>query len=233
MSAPLELTVVPKFKPPVPETKARDIGGVHAVRSEDANQKWGSFVGLLVCVVLAGVAFAVFFNVIEGPEGFFAYLIGFGGLICVAIGIAALKAFVKALRIEAVFKRAELLLADWPVAPGETVTARFHQQLKDSVALNAIHGRLYIRETACYRVGTDTHTATEETPVDAFDAVAADGSDGILRADYELKIPVDAACSFKSQNNELAWILEVVVDAEGFPDAKSAFPIRVADAARS
>ncbi|MEM1062125.1 MAG: hypothetical protein AAF532_10205 [Planctomycetota bacterium] len=226
-TAPLTLTVASGYKPPVPPAKARDVGGVFAVRSEDTNQKWPMLIGSVLCGAVSAVAGFFAFGGIDDwiPWAFAGVFFVVFGL--VAFGLAA--SFVKAVRIESVFKRGELLLSGWPVAPGQTVTARFHQQLKGGVQLNGIQGRLLIRETARYRVGTSTHTATEETPVDTFDEVAADGADGVLRADYELKIPSDAACSFKAPDNELAWILEVIVDAEGFPDAKSAFPIRVAD----
>lgn len=86
--------------------------------------------------------------------------------------------------------------------------------------------RLYAEEKATYRRGTDTTTDTEAF----FDDVLVDAQGMMMEVaegSTTVEIPTDRMHSFKSDNNEIVWMIKLEGDIPFWPDIKAEFPITV------
>jgi hypothetical protein len=86
------------------------------------------------------------------------------------------------------------------------------------------------REEATYRVGTNTHTATEDfVDLGILELPGSSCSGGHAT----VTIPEPSMHSFKSSNNKILWSLELVGEIRRWPDVKETYPLVVLPAPRS
>jgi hypothetical protein len=182
--------------------------------------------GCLVLFALFWTSFSVIWTwtAWRGGSGVFALF----GLPFIAIGIALLLgAFwrsIAGLRIS----RPELTVSREVLRPGETFFAQYHQSFRFPVDILESKVELVFRETAIYRRGTDTYTEVHEDVLDFFESPTGHFEAGATtRSDGNMTIPASAMHSFTGTNNKLQWFLRVSVNAQGWPDVKDEFELKV------
>lgn len=85
------------------------------------------------------------------------------------------------------------------------------------------------RESATYRRGTDT--TTDRSAFAQLRLLETSERSEISRGTARLLMPADALHTFKSANNEIAWVLRIHGDIAKWPDVDLQFPIEVLPAA--
>ncbi len=81
------------------------------------------------------------------------------------------------------------------------------------------------KEKVSYRQGTSTRT--EESVFHRTKLVEAEDPTQIAKGFELVELPADTMHSFKSPNNEIAWLVQVNGVVAWWPDVDDAFPIRV------
>lgn len=92
-------------------------------------------------------------------------------------------------------------------------------------ALRKLTITLVGKEKVSYQQGTSTRT--EESPFYRHVIVDTDDPNRIPKGFDLVCLPSDAMHSFKSNNNEILWVVQTHGDVAWWPDVDDAFPIRV------
>ena len=118
-------------------------------------------------------------------------------------------------------------IARHPLYPGQTCDLFLSQAGR--MLIDSLRVELVCEEKATYRQGTDTRTEVRRVHREELFA----------RSDFEVRqgipfehrvamsVPIDAMHSFKSDHNELNWLLVVQGRVDGWPDFERVFPIVV------
>lgn len=113
------------------------------------------------------------------------------------------------------------------VTPGQSVKIRVYQPGR--FAIESLSVDLVCREKATYSVGSDTTTTKTEIvhdiPVCFLTNLHAQDKQTLAYRSFN--IPEYAMLSFKSTNNEIAWLFQVKLTLPGRPDVRQMFPIRI------
>ncbi len=112
------------------------------------------------------------------------------------------------------------------LTPGQPAELRIAQPGR--YAIDSLSIDLICREKATYKAGTDTRTRTEivhDIPVCFLTKLRARDKQSLAQQSF--KIPEYAMLSFKSNNNEIAWLIQVKLTLPGRPDVSQMFPIRI------
>ncbi len=173
-------------------------------------------------LVWEGVAIAAWLG---GGGLFFMALFG---LPFVAIGIVLLIVALKPLIVGLKLAPPEISLSADAVRVGEELRFTYRQAFKKPVAVTRIAIVFLFRESATYRQGTDTHTATHEEVIDAAELGGQSFPAGAVFTDERpLRIPPDAMHSFSASHNRLQWFVRLHVEISGWPDIKEEYEVRV------
>ncbi len=154
-------------------------------------------------------------------------LLAFAAAFAVA-DILVWVAFVKAYRVGKEWGDAVLVLSKWPVRLGETTHGWFHRTaLGDNSMADHVTARLILRESATYRVGTDTKTATEDVATVPLEVIPQEreGRPGVA---FEFTIPGEGPPTIELQWNLVEWLMIFNLSEAGAPDVVSTLPVRVA-----
>lgn len=155
-----------------------------------------------------------------------AFLIVFATAFAVADAIL-LSSLWKIWRQTAAWDQGYVILDRWPLHLGETATGWFHRTaLADNSMADRVNARLVLRESATYRVGTDTRTATEDVMSVPL-ATQFDTRDGLEGSAFTFTIPRAGPSTIELRWNLVEWLLVFDVSEDGAPDAQSTFPVRV------
>ena len=212
----LELEPKPSVKTGRPDLKAETVqGGFLLKPAAGCSLPAGLFMTAVAAAILGGVLY--------GWAGPVAAALG-AGLIVVIAGSILVWQYL----IHRGLHPAELAIDRWPVPPGEPVAVRFRQRLKKQLYVRELTATVRCVETARYRVGTDTKTATHTSHDETLPPVAVDTAAEDLAADWSFTVPADAAYSFEAADNTVKWELRVTVVIDGYPDACPCFPLLVA-----
>ncbi len=118
-------------------------------------------------------------------------------------------------------------ISDHPLSPGGQY--RLFLSQSGRLMVNSIRVSLLCEESATYRQGTNTRTETQEVfrqPVFVREGFSIES--GLpLETEVELNVPEGAMHSFKSDHNEVNWILLVEGDVASWPDYKRRFSVIV------
>jgi hypothetical protein len=209
--------------PPLPG-RATSRHGRISISPQSSN--WGKFWGMLFMTVFwNGLSWTGFIAILrDAREGKWpVFFVGLFVLIGLGLLIATVKQFLRAVMVGET--TAELDAE--PLAPGQQSRVSLYQ--RGSFTAQQLDVSLVAQEVVTYGSGTDrtTHRETvhEETILTRPD-VRVQAEHAI--AQVEFKVPEDAAPSFKSSNNELAWSIRVKMIIAGRPDVDEYFPFRVA-----
>jgi hypothetical protein len=139
-------------------------------------------------------------------------------------GIKALRPFLSGLQVAA----PELTISKETLRVGEAFTLSYRQRFKRSVDVDKIFVGLVLRETARYRVGTDTRTVTHDHVVQRRDYAGRHYNAGqSFELQIEMQIPEDGMHTFSATNNKLHWHIAVEVEVSDWPNLEETFEINV------
>lgn len=111
---------------------------------------------------------------------------------------------------------------------GERIKMSYQQTFKKDLAVEKLSFQLVLRETARYRQGTNTYTATHEHPIDEFGYSARSIRRGeIITDEWQLQIPAHGVPTFKATNNRLEWYVKVQINIKGWLNFKREYEIPV------
>lgn len=171
---------------------------------------------------------AVFWNGMVG---------GFFPLMIIGLGVFALPVFVPfvlaGLGLIAYFfhtllslfnPKVEIAMSSGAVALGDSVdiawklTGKVNRIKKLKISIVGTESATYVR-------GTDTRTDAEE--FSRLEVVSTDSSEKMEFGQQTITIPFDSMHTFKANNNEVAWSIEVDGDIPMWPDVSESFSFRV------
>ncbi len=180
------------------------------------------FLGVFGTVWLVGTGFALLAVRREGV-GAFVFVAVAAVVILLLIFLATGKTVSARLKWES----SRLILEEWPLAIGSSTVVWFGRPLaKSTTTPRPRDARLILRESATYRVGTDTRTATSDllkVPLSLTDR----SMDGISGYETELVIPPDGPPTIQLDSNLVEWIVEFELDAPRAPATTSRFTVLV------
>ena len=149
------------------------------------------------------------------------------GMLFVGIGLALLVPLVRTARIAGAWGNATVVIDHWPLLMGESASCWFSQSDRNGTApAESVTATLTLRESATYRSGTDTRTATEDV-VSLPLSVAAHDRDGTPGFTMSFQIPQDGPPTIQLPRNRVEWLLLITATRTGVPDAESVFGVRV------
>lgn len=188
----------------------------------------GRFAGakFLALFAVVWIAFSSVFVVVGLVAGEIV-MAAFGGLF-VLVGLGITTAFVKSVRVARAWGDPLVVIDRWPVRLGEEATAWFHRTAhRDGSMADTVAARLVLRESATYRVGTDTRTATEDvvTVPLATEWRERNGTSGVH---FTFRIPDEGPPTIELPRNVVEWLLVFDTTEAGAPATSALFPIRVA-----
>jgi hypothetical protein len=85
---------------------------------------------------------------------------------------------------------------------------------------------LICHESATYRQGTDSHTATREVYRRDL-AVQVEPAPGTVAGQIAIAVPLDVPPSMRLPDNSIQWSVEVLVQVPGLPDDRGTFDVQV------
>ncbi len=145
----------------------------------------------------------------------------------IAIGVAGVVIFVRALVLQTAVGPTQIEIADHPLRPGDRCDIYIGQG--GAGMFRRIALSLELEELATFRQGTDTRTerrVVRQEAVAEWRAVAiAPGRRFEERASFE--VPTGAMHSFASQHNAVTWRIAVRVEHSTWPSFTRHFPIVV------
>ena len=151
----------------------------------------------------------------------------FGGLF-VLVGLAVAVGLVRSIRVGKAWEAAIAVLDRWPVRMGEAARGWFHQTATaDRSMADRVTATLVLRESATYRVGTDTRTATEDVARVPL-VLEPEERDGRVGFGFTIAIPGEGPPTIDLPRNLVEWLIEFDVSETGSPDTSALFPVRVA-----
>ncbi|MCX7426688.1 MAG: DUF3592 domain-containing protein [Planctomycetia bacterium] len=145
----------------------------------------------------------------------------------VVAGIGLIVFFVRQVLIATGIGPTLVEISDHPLRPGRTY--RLFVSQAGRLRMNSLVVQLVCDEHVRYRQGTDTRTETRRVHRQEIhgrkDFAIRLGEPWAMECDFS--VPPGGMHSFKSENNEVRWSLEVQGDVAGWPDFKRAFPVIV------
>ena len=145
----------------------------------------------------------------------------------VAIGVAGVVIFVRALVLQTAVGPTQIEIADHPLRPGDRCDVYLGQGGRGMFRRIALS--LELEELATFRQGTDTRTerrVVHEIPFAEWRAISiAPGRRFEERASFE--VPAEAMHSFASLHNAVTWRIAVHVEPAKWPRFTRHFPIIV------
>lgn len=211
---------------------ADELGVVHfdenpdgSVTLKSESSPFGQFIAsILVALFWNGIVSFLVREVVEGflkgnPQWFMTIfsipfvLVGLGLIVWVVYAFAALFN-----------PRPTLTLSRGRIPLGEVanVTWRFRGSAH---SIRHLTLKLVGIEKATYRRGTDTHTDDETFHEQVL--FESDQSYEMASGEVDVEIPGDSMHTFKADNNEIVWTLEMAGDIPLRPDVSAKFPIVV------
>ncbi|MFN2147705.1 MAG: hypothetical protein ACK2T2_04885 [Anaerolineales bacterium] len=122
----------------------------------------------------------------------------------------------------------KLMASKTTLRPNETFVVRYEQTFRLPIDIQECRVELVFREKATYRRGTDTYTEVHEEVQDFFEAPVGHFDAGqTTQSEGRMTIPAQAMHSFRATNNQLQWLMRVLVNAQGWPDVKDEFELVV------
>jgi hypothetical protein len=122
----------------------------------------------------------------------------------------------------------KLMASKTTLRPNETFVVRYEQTFRLPIDIQECRVELVFREKATYRRGTDTYTEVHEEVQDFFEAPVGHFDAGqTTQSEGRMTIPAQAMHSFRAANNQLQWLMRVLVNAQGWPDVKDEFELVV------
>jgi len=117
---------------------------------------------------------------------------------------------------------------------GDDVTFTYSQVFKRATEVEQIQFKLLLRESARYRRGTDTYTATHDHVVQQFTYPARRYEESErLNVRRDWLIPADAMHTFRATNNQLLWFIQAQIKMKGWADFIEEYAIEVAPEVRA
>ncbi len=124
--------------------------------------------------------------------------------------------------------RPEVSVSSTAVRPGDSFSFSFRQAFKSAAEVKRASLQLVLRETAIYRRGTNTYTATHEVVAQQFETQPRRFEAGEVFSEQRLlEIPPDAMHTFAAAHNKLRWIVKVQIGVSGWPDFKEEYEVQV------
>jgi hypothetical protein len=118
-------------------------------------------------------------------------------------------------------KRAELLLRQWPLEPGEEVEMSFQCSLKKALTALSVDATL-----ECQKVDS-SGSETETTTVDKRSVSVRDfkQQDKQISGKWQMGMPASWTLPYKVENEELSWKVNVIVELVDGPKGVFSFPL--------
>ena len=182
--------------------------------------------GCLVMFSLLWLSFSIFWTYTAWKSGGGAMALF--GLPFIAIGLFLLLGSywrrIAGVRIG----KPQLMVSKTTLRPNETFVVHYEQKFRLPIAIQECRVELVFREKATYRRGTDTYTEVHEDVQDFFEAPVGHFEAGqTTQSEGHMTIPPNAMHSFRATNNQLQWLLRVLVNAQGWPDVKDEYDLMV------
>lgn len=202
---------------PVPHPLGHELRGI--------GEGWHLVAFLAIFVVVFGGVTTIVFVVAMGDGGPPAwYFVVAGGLV-VALLAWTLRRIV---RVRRAWEPSRLILDEWPLLIGGSASAWFTRpRERDTSTPQPSTARLVLRESATYRVGTDTRVATEDV-LDVPLTLTPRTFDGIDGFATTLTIPDEGPPTIQLDSNLVEWLVIVDLEAPGAPAVTSTFTVLVA-----
>lgn len=139
----------------------------------------------------------------------------------------------KVVAVRRAWSASRLIIDTWPLELGSTASAWFARPLaKTSETPLPASARLILRESATYRVGTDTRTATEDVWSTDL-ALNPETIEGVAGYRFGFTVDKGAPPTIQLDANLLEWILEFDLSGHDAPETCSLFTILVAPRVRA
>jgi hypothetical protein len=124
--------------------------------------------------------------------------------------------------------RPQVSISNDQLRVGEEFGLVYQQSFKSAVDVNRFAIQLVLHESATYRRGTNTYTATYDHVIQQLDLPARHFDAGEVFAQRQtLAIPPNAMHSFSAYRNRLSWLIRLHVSIPGWPDFKQDYPVTV------
>ena len=195
----------------------------------EAEQGYGHWRGLLVAAVIVDSIMTTVFVVLflTGAVESFVLWMFLGAFVLVAMVLTTVA--VRHALVAMKLGPAQVTLSVTPLLLGETFSISYEQQVKSSCDVESVRVRLFLKETARYRRGTNTYTVRHESfEVDRELVPAVKATRNFkLQGTAEFAIPTNSMHTFEASNNWVDWMLEVKVVIRKWPDATYAFKCMV------
>lgn len=191
-----------------------------------ASPGWQMIGILTACIFWNGlvsvfVVIAIRSHLAGDPEWFLTFFI----IPFVLIGVWLIYTFIRHLLVTTGIGPTLLEVSDHPLHPG----GRYQVFLSQSgrLMMRAMSVSLECEESATYRQGTNTRTETQTVHhQEIFRREAFIIESGIpFEVEMELNVPESVMHSFKSEHNEINWVLTVDGKAAKWPSYKRSFPV--------
>lgn len=180
----------------------------------------------LASLIFAGAIPFIIFSGGGGGDGEFPVFIVIcgGGFALISIGSAVYK-YMETYYVT----KPEIAITPVQVKLGEMATMSYQQMFKRDTNVKKLALQLVFRETARYRVGTDTRTVTHELVVDEFGYPGQSYPKGhMLNDTWQFIIPQNGMHTHHSTNNWLRWYVKVNVEIEGWMNFTKEYEVTVA-----
>jgi hypothetical protein len=180
---------------------------------------------LLGCLVVFWLVVSWVFVIIGVTTGGWPFALF--GLLFVAVGIFMLVPLLRMIRVANAWGPATIVIDRWPLRIGESARCWFAQTSRGGAApAEAVTASLTLRESATYRSGTDTRTATEDV-VSIPLSVGPQDRNGRPGFSLSFEIPEDGPPTIELPRNRVEWLLLITASRANAPQADSLFGVRV------
>jgi hypothetical protein len=187
---------------------------------------WAVFGTLAACVFWNGlvsvfVTIAIRSHLAGRPE----WLLTFFIIPFVLVGFWLIYAFIRQLLVATGIGPTLMEISDHPLRPGGQYRVFLLQSGR--LMMRRLSVSLECEESATYRQGTNTRTETQVVyRQEIFRREAFVVENGMpFEAEMELNVPDGAMHSFKSEHNEINWVLTMDGKAAKWPSYKRSFPL--------
>ena len=122
-------------------------------------------------------------------------------------------------------------IPEQPLVPGQAFPFNYTQEIKKQLLVESGTIKFLCRESATYRVGTDTRTHTydrviSEVPI----AGTSFGPGEPFNFTLELAVPADGMPTFEAMSNKIQWLVMVNLKIAQWPDVSETYNIPVGGA---
>ena len=146
----------------------------------------------------------------------------------IAVGIGMLVFALRPIVAGTRLSKPEITISTTTPRVGDRIDFRYYQTFSRATEVEQIKFTLVFRETARYRRGTNTYTATQNKVVQEFEYPARRYETGeSINVSRELTIPDDAMHTFLGTNNKLQWFICPEIKMQNWPDYTEEYEIAV------